>query len=545
MAAKTGGKAVVDSLVNEGVQQTFGVISVHTVDIFDALRGAQDKISYVGGRHESAITFMADGYARASGTPGVCLTSTGPGAANSVGAMGEAYACSSPVLNISSNCESDLVDSGRGALHEPKDQLGMFRSVTGWNATIDKVEAIPDHLHKAFEQFLTARPRPVELEIPTDVLARSGEVRSLPPAQRVRKQASEGEIQEAVSAISRGRRPVIWAGGGVISSDAGPELLRLAELLGAPVTTSYAGKGAIPDDHPLAVGCSIGGRVYGRNPLFQFIESCDVALVVGASLPYRITAGTGLRLPRQLVHADIDAGVFGKNYPPSVAVCGDAKAVLGQMLKALEEKHLAKSEAFEKEVTELKVRIGQSLWAAGTNQQRVMETIRGTIARDAIVVADPAMAAYWATRGMACYEPRTYIAPHGWTSIGFAFPAALGAKVARPDREVVVISGDGGFQLNLQELGTAAQYGINVIVLIFNDSAWGVLRDRQRDYFGGRYFATDLANPDFVKLSAAYGLAATRVDSLKELSQALGHALSGRTLHLIDIRTPRGFAEFV
>jgi thiamine pyrophosphate-dependent acetolactate synthase large subunit-like protein len=545
MAQNTGGRTVVDSLLKEGVRQTFGVISVHTVDIYDALRGERDKIGYVGGRHESAITFMADGYARASGLPGVCLTSTGPGAANSVGAMGEAYACSSPVLNISSNCESELIDSGRGALHEPKDQLGMFRSVTGWNAIVGSVEDIPDHIHRAFELFLTARPRPVELEIPTDVLASSGEAGSLSPAVRVRGQASEREIEQAVAALSRSRRPIIWAGGGVISSDAGPELLRLAELLGAPVTTSYAGKGAIPDDHPLAMGCSIGGRVYGRNPIFQFIETCDLALVVGASLPYRITAGTGLKLPGQLIHADIDAGVFGKNYPPSITVCGDAKAILAQMVRALEGRHPARSEAFEREVKELKVRIGQSLWAAGANQQRVMGTIREAIARDAIVVADPAMAAYWATRGMPCYEPRTYIAPHGWTSIGFAFPAALGAKTARPDREVIVISGDGGFQLNVQELGTAAQYGMHLTVLLFDDDAWGVLRDRQRDYFEGRYFATNLTNPDFVKLTEAYGLAATRVDNLKELSQALGSAPLNEAFHLIDVRTPRGFSEFV
>ena len=480
----------------------------------------------------------------ASGKPGVCFTSTGPGAANSVGAMGEAYQCSSAVLNITSNCESALIDRDRGALHEPKDQLGMFRSVTGWNALINRVDAIPGHVHRAFELFGGRRPRPVELEIPTDVLAQTADVENPLPAARARRRAVSEEVERAVKLLAGAGRPVIWAGGGVISSDATPELVQLAELLGAPVTTSYGGKGGFPDDHPLGLGCSIGGRVYGKNPVFDFISGCDLALVIGASLPYRLTTGVGLKLPSTLIHSDIDSGVFNRNYPATVGLAGDAKAVLGQLVESLRGKALARSEAFSREVRDLKERARQVLWKTGPNQQRVMETIRGAIARDAIIVADPAMAAYWAARGMPCYEPRTYLSPHGWTSIGFAFPAALGARVARPDRQVVVVSGDGGFQLNMQELGTAAQYGIKVVVLLFNDGAWGVLHDRQRDLFGGRYYATGLANPDFVKVAAAYGLAATRVSTCRELSTVLSDALARQEFHLIEIETPGGFAEF-
>ena len=544
MTTQTGGQAIVGSLLAEDVTQAFGLISVHTVNIYDALRDVQDQLGFVGGRHESAVVYMADGYARASGKAGVCFTSTGPGAANSVGAMGEAFQCSSAVLNITSNCESELVNSGRGALHEPKDQLGMFRSVTGWNAMAGSVDAIPKHIHRAFELFSSSRPRPIELEVPTDVLARTGEVEIGPRVERVRKLGAAEDIERCVRMLKTARRPLIWVGGGVISSDASVELVRLAEMLGAPVTTSYGGKGAIPDDHPQALGCSIGGRVYGRNPVFDFIAAADVVLVVGASLPYRITGGTGLKFPPNLIHVDIDPMVFGKNYPAAVSISGDAKAVLGQIIEALKGGHFSGSEAYASEVKDLKTRITHSLWDSGANQQRVMETIRSSLNRDAIIVADPTMAAYWATRGMPCYEPRSYIAPHGWTSIGFAFPAALGAKRAQPERQVIVISGDGGFQLNMQELGTAAQYGINVVVLLFNDGAWGVLRDRQRDYFAGRYFATNLKNPDFVKLAESYGLAATRVYGREELSRALPKALSANQFHLIDIQTPSGFAEF-
>jgi acetolactate synthase-1/2/3 large subunit len=489
--------------------------------------------------------FMADGYARASGKPGVCFTSTGPGAANSVGAMGEAYHGSSPVLNITTNCEQELVESGRGALHEPKDQLGMFRSVTDCNALINQVEYIPGHIHEAFQRFLNRRPRPIELEIPTDVLAQKAEVQVLPMAQRIRQQGGPGAVEQAAKILASARKIVIWAGGGIISSEATPELVQLAELLVAPVTTTYSGKGGFPEDHPLGLGCSIGGRVYGQNPVFEFIERCEVVLAVGARLPFRATTGVGLKFPPKLIHIDVDPEVFNKNFGATVAIAGDAKAVLGQLVGLLKGKSVARSEAFAREVEQLKKLALQTLWENGPNQQRVMETIRSAIFRDAIIVADPTAPAYWAARGLPCYEPRTYLSPHGWGGIGFAFPAALGAKVGRPDRQVIVISGDGGFQLNMQELGTAAQYGIKVVVLMFNDGAWGVLRDRQRDYHGGRYYATDLVNPDFVKLAESYGLAATRVYGSRGMSVALEEALKDKAFHLIDVEMPDGFPNFI
>ncbi|OGO38982.1 MAG: hypothetical protein A2147_11735 [Chloroflexi bacterium RBG_16_57_8] len=545
MALRTGGQAIVDSLRSQGVTHAFGLISVHMMDVYDALYEARDSLQLIGGRHESAVAYMADGYARASSKPGVCFTSTGPGAANSVGAVGEAYHCSSPVLNITSNSERELINSDRGGLHEPKDQLGMFGSVTQWSALVPCVEAIPDHVRQAFDLFLNRRPRPVELEIPTDVLSHKADVQPAPAVQRTRQQGDARLVEQAARMLAAARKPVIWAGGGIPSSEATPDLLRLAELLGAPVTTSYGGKGGFPDDHPLALGCSIGGRVYGRNPVFDFIESCDVALVVGARLPYRATIGVGLKLPPNLIHIDIDGGVFGKNYQPAVAITGDAGAVLGKLADSLEGKNVARSESFAMEVADLHRRVKQVLRESGPNQQETMEAIRGVISRDAIIVADPTAPGYWATRGMPCYEPRTYLSPHGWGGIGFAFPAALGAKVARPERQVIVISGDGGFQFNIQELGTAAQYGIKVVVLVFNNGAWGVLRDRQRDYFGGRYYATELKNPDFVRLADSYGLPATHARNCRDMTAALQDALDKDEFRLIEVDISRGFAEFV
>jgi len=544
MAQMTGGQAVVAALRAHEVKDAFGLISIHMMHVYDALYEARKSLRFIGCRHESAGIYMADGYARASGKPGVCFTSTGPGAANSVGAMGEAYACSSAVLNITSNVEVELIDKDRGALHEPKDQLGMFHSVTAWNALIKEVESIPDHIHEAFRRFKTQRPRPIELEIATNILSKLGEVEVPLSVEYPRPRGEARAIEEAAKLLASARRPVIWAGGGVISSGATPELVRLAELLQAPVTTTYGGKGAFPDDHPLGLGCSLGGRVYGRNPIHTYIEECDAILVVGSRLPYRATVGVGLKLPPKVVHVDIDPGVFGKNYPPTVAVQGDAKAVLVQLVEALEGRALSSPQAREAEIAQLKGDFQKALWEAGPNQQRVMETLRGLIPREGIIVSDPTVPAYWATRGMPCYEPRTYLSPHGWGGIGFAFPAALGAKVARPDKPVVVITGDGGFQLNMQELGTAAQHGINVVVLLFNDGSWGVLRDRQRDYHEGHYYATELVNPDFLQLAGAYGLSASRASTLGELARELEGALRRGAFHLIEVPLPNGFAEF-
>ena len=544
MTEMTGGQAIVASLRAQGVDTVFGIISVHMLDVYDALYDARKSLNFIGGRHEQAIAYMADGYARASGKPGVLLSSTGPGAANTLGALGEAYACSSPVLHITSNVEAALVDSGRGSLHEPKDQLGMFRSVTGWNALIPNVESIPDHVYEAFRRLHTLRPRPIELEVPVDVQAQRAEVEIPNAVDHPRSQGDPDLVERASRMLAEAQRPAIWVGGGVVTADASPELIELCEMLQCPVTTTYGGKGAIPDDHPLALGCSLGGRVYGQNPIRDFIADCDCLLVVGSSLPYRTTAGVGLKLPQRMIHVDIDPDVFNKNYPAELPIEGDARAVLAQLVNALRGKDVGKSERRLRDIQDMKAQVNHSLHEEGPNQQRIMDALRAVMPRDTIIVCDSTMPAYWGSRGMPAYLPRTYISPHGWSSIGFGFPAALGAKVARPDKPVVAIVGDGGFQFNVQELGTAVQHGINVTVLIFNDNAWGILKEYQKNRYRERYFGTDLQNPDFVKLAEAYGVPATRAHNLEELTAALEKGLQSRALNLIEVVTSNGFAQF-
>lgn len=544
MAQMTGGRAVVESLMAQGVDTVFGLISIHMLGVYDALHDVQDRVRFVGGRHEQAVTFMADGYARATGRPGVCFTSTGPGAANTLGAMGEAWAGSIPVLQVTSNVDAALIDGGRGVLHEPYHQREMFASVTDWTALCRTVEEAPRAVFEAFERFKTRRPRPIAIEVATDAIHKTGEAEILPARDFPRQAGDPALVERAAQALAKARRPLLWAGGGVLTAGAWEELRQLAELLDAPVVTTQGGKGAIPSSHALALGCIRGGRAYGENPLHEFVASCDVALVVGSRLAHGLTSGVGMRLPETIIHVDLADEVFNKNYPASVAIRGDVKAVMGRLGAMLEGKDLAKPESFRREIAKVKAGAAQALHRAGPNQQRTMDALREVIPSDGIVVADATVPAYWAAQGWAVEAPRTYISPHGWAGIGFGWPASLGAKVGMPQRKVVLMSGDGGFQLNLQELATAVQERIPVVAVIWNDNAWGVLKGMQRDRYQRRYFGTDLWNPDFVKLAQAYGVAATRVNSLAELSRTLEGALAREEFHLIEVAMPEGFANF-
>lgn len=544
MAQMTGGKAVVESLRAQGVDAVFGLISIHMMGVYDALYEARDHVRLIGGRHEQAVTFMADGYARATGRPGVCLTSTGPGAANSVGAMGEAWAGSIPVLQVTSNVDANLIDSGRGALHEPYRQRQMFASVTDWTVLCRTPSEVPQAIYEAFERFKTKRPRPIEIEVATDAVHAVGEVEVLPAREHLRLGGTEEEVEQAARLLRAAKRPLLWAGGGVLTGEAWEELRALAELLEAPVVTTQGGKGAIPSSHPLALGCVRGGRAYGRNMLFEFVASCDVALVVGSRLAHGLTAGVGMKLPPTLIHVDLGEDVFNKNYPATLAVRGDAKAVLGRLFERMKDSGGPARAQFLSEVRSVKERAARALYETGPNQQRTMDALREVIPPEAIVVADATVPAYWAAQGWAAEKPRTYLSPHGWAGIGFGWPAALGAKVGMPQRKVVLISGDGGFQLNLQELATAVQERIPIVATVWNDGAWGVLKAMQRDRYGGRYYGTALWNPDFVKLASVYGLAATRVNTLADLTRALERAFQREEFHLIEVTMPDGFSSF-
>ena len=544
MARMTGGRALVESLKVHGVDTAFGIISTQTLDLFDALYDAQSDIRFVGGRLELGCGHMADGFARASGRPGVLLTSAGPGAADSMGSVGEAYHSASPVLNITTNVEKDFIDSRRGMTHEPKDQTTMFRSVTDWNALITDIESIPDHVNEAFRRFQTRRPRPVELEIATDLLGQESDVEVFPPLDGQVPQGDPAMIEQAVDALRKANRPVIMVGEEVLHCRATDEVITLAEALGAPVVSSEGGKGSFPEDHPLSLGLAMKGGSWGANPLPDFLSTCDLVLVVGAILPYRSTVGMDLSLPQALIHILLDSDAIGRNYPARIPIVADSKAALCQIMSLMDGRDVHKGDAFQAEIGDMKGRIYENLKEQWPNPLYALEAMRSVLPRNTITCWDATVPSTRASRAFQVYQPNTYMFPHGWHGLGFSFPASLGAKVASPDSPVVCVTGDGGFQYNMQELGTAAQYGISPVVVIFNDDAWGVLKQRQEENFGGRVIATDLINPDFVKLAESYGFEGTRVSTVDELVKALDSAVGSPRLQIIDAQIPQGFNNF-
>ena len=545
MAKMTGGQAFVESLKAQGVDTIFGIISIHTLDLFDSLFHQQDQIRFIGGRMELGCGFMADGYSRATGKPGVLLTSTGPGAADSIGALGEAYFSSSSVLEITTNVEQEFIGSGRLATHETKDQPRMFEAVTDWNVMINQVESIPDHVVEAFQRFQTKRPRPIELEIATDLLGAEADVEVLGPREPEIPQGDPALVERTLEMLLNAKRPVIVVGEEVQSQGGTAEIIELAEKLGAPVVTCDGAKGAFPENHPLSLGQAMGKRIWGENPVQDWLGTCDFALVLGSILPYRSTVGVGLKLPANMAHVLLDGDSIGKNYPATVALEANSRAVVRQLLDGIGSRDVTKGEDLRSEAASMKQEIYTRLKDTWGNELRTFEAIRGVLPEDTIFSLDPTVPASRAIRCLNINHPRTFMYPHGWAGLGFAFPAAMGAKLGRPQSPVVCVTGDGGFQYNLQELATAAQYGISPIILMFNDNARGVLKDYQKQMFDGRYMATELVNPDFVKLVESYGFEGVKVSTVAELTRALEDAHPANTVRLIEAQIPDGFGAFV
>ena len=542
MPKLTGGQTVIESLKAQGVDTVFGIISIHNLDLFDSLFGSQDTMQFIGGRLELGCGFMADGYTRATGKPGILFTSTGPGAADSVGAIGEAYFSGSPILEITTNVEREFLGSGKLATHETKDQLGMFKAVTDWNALIPEVESTPDNITEAFDRFQTRRPRPIELEIPTDLLGTEADVEMLTARQPDIPQGDPNQVEKALQMILKAKRPAILIGEEVQQLGGTQQIIELAEKLGAAVVTSDGAKGAFPEDHAQSLGQIMGRRIWGENPVQDWLGTCDLVIVLGSILPQRSTSGIGLQLPKEMVHVLLDGEAIGKNYPVTVPIVANSEAVVQQWLGAIGDQDVHKGNGFQDDITSIRGNIRHSLEENWGNELRVYETVRAVTPRNTIFSLDPAVAASRATRCLEIYEPRTYMHPHGWLGLGFAFPAAVGAKVGKPDSPVVCVTGDGGFQYNFQELATCAQYGIHPVVLMFNDNAWGVLKGFQGDRFGeDRKFATDLVNPDFVKIFESYGFEGTKVNTVKELGKALENAIASGKTQLVEVQTPDGF----
>ena len=523
----TGGEAVVRSLAAHDVDTVFGIPGTHNLGIYDALR-AMGGIRHILARHEQGAAFMADGYARASGEVGVCISTTGPAALNTLASLGTAFSDSSPVLCIASQIPAEGIGLDKGYLHECQDQLGSFAPVTKWRARADTVEAIPGVMREAFAQMLSGRPRPTAVEIPCDTLDESDEVTIPAPAEVNRPAPDPEQVERAARLLRAARRPVIWAGGGVISSSAGAEVRQLAERLQAPIFTTVLGKGAVADDHPLAAGATI------LHPAARaFLAESDLMLAVGTRFTEEETDRWGLCLPDSLIHIDIDPEEIDRNYPATVGVVGDARAAL-QLINAQLQELRRPDNGSAAGIAKMRQEVWRYCQVRAPEGVELVQTLRKALPRETIIVSDLTVAAYWCRRLLDIYEPRTNIYPWGFCTFGFGLPAAIGAKVARPDRPVVVLCGDGGFLFNCQELAVAAQFDVPIVALVFNDSAYGVLKPQQMARYGQAH-AVDLVNPDFVALAGAFGVDGCRVTSIEQLGPAVAKAIEADRSALIEL----------
>ena len=525
MTELTGGQALVQSLKREGVTTIFALPGIQLDWAFDALYAERDAIRVVHTRHEQATAYMADGYARTTGEVGVCLVVPGPGLLNATAALSTAYSCSAPVLCISGQINSDMIGVGRGLLHEIKDQSTMIASVTKWTHCAMRPEAVPGMVREAFRQMLSGRSRPVEIEVPPDILGMSGDMELFAPESRDRERpAADPDTLDAVARLlGAAKTPLICSGGGVLSSGAWTELQALAEMLQAPVVMSRNGRGAVSDRHYLAQN-SLGGR--------ELLPKADVILAVGTRFVDPATLW-GLSDTQTVIQLDIDPEEIGRNYPNTHAVNADAKVGLAALVNRVGQYNIARPSR-EAELTALKQSVRQRLEAAQP-QAAWADAIRRALPDDGILVNESTQVGYYSNVGFPVYQPRTFINSGYQGTLGYGFATALGAQVGNPDKKVVSVNGDGGFMYNVQELSTMAMHKINAVTIVFNDNAFGNVKRIQQQSFNNHTIASDLYNPDFVKLAESFGVAAYRAMDPAGLEQALNTAFAADAPALIEV----------
>ena len=515
----TGGRAVVEALDSWGVDVVFGIPGIHTLHLYDALH-EHPRIRHVTVRHEQGGGFMADGYARASGKVGVVLTITGPGAVNALTPLGEAHADSSPVLLIASGPTEETAGADLGSLHEMRDQFATLESVCGRGRRVRSVEEIPEAIVEAFTLLQVERPRPYVLEVPLDLLAAEVEM-ALPDAVLALPTLPNRENLETAAALIRtSQRTLIVAGGGVHGASA--EIAELAEKLQAPVGMSVSGLGALPADHPLCAGTA--------ESLGEWIEKADLLIAVGTRFGWRVAQAWETAPPR-LIHLDIDPTVVGKRHPADAGLVGDARAGVRALLDLLDDAEVGSDWSPDEIVGH---RDSQQQSGDGVFPE-ILQILRCGLERDAMVFNDMTMACYQARRLFPVYAPRSFFSPHCFGTLGFSFPAAVGAKLACPERQAIALCGDGGFLFTAQELSTARQQRLGLPVVVFNDSGFNAIRGVQDRDFSGRQIGVEVENPDFSLFARSFGVESAWADSPAALSAALAEALQADLPTLIEV----------
>ena len=528
----TGGQALIQSLKIEGLETIFALPGVQLDFAIDALWEERDHFRVIHPRHEQATTYMADGFARTTGQVGASLVVPGPGLLNAAAGLSTAYACSSPVLCVTGQIASDQIGQGYGALHEINNQLEMISSVTKSAERAMRPEEIPGMVRRAFHALRTGRPRPVEIEVPPDVLELVADVTLLEPEHWDRSEDSPGDpdlLRQAAELLGKAERPLIWSGGGVLSAGAWDELRELSSMLEAPVVMSSNGRGALSDREPRGLT--------GMLPSRELMATADVVLVVGSR--FFLSPRLGVTVPDEtvLIQVDIDPEQIGRTATPQLGIEADAKAALRQLVDLVPQYNRARVSR-DAELEGIKARALEIDSQAAVQQAYAM-AIREELPDDGILVAESTQVGYWSTGGgFPVYEPRTYLTSGYQGTLGYGYATALGAQVGAPDRKVVSMNGDGGFMYNVQELSTQAQQNIPLVSVVFNDNGYGNVRRMQVHKYNDHRIASDLLNPDLVQLAESFGVAGYRASSPDELRTVMREALANNAPALIDVPVP-------
>ncbi|RJS91461.1 biosynthetic-type acetolactate synthase large subunit [Candidatus Bathyarchaeota archaeon] len=531
----SGAEALVEALKKQKVDVIFGIPGGATIPIYDVLYDTDD-IRHILMRHEQCAAHAADGYARASGKIGVCMATSGPGATNLVTGIANAYMDSSPIVAFTGQVPRSLI--GKDAFQET-DIVGIATPITKYTFQVPKASEIPQIIKKAFYIASSGRPGPVLVDLPKDTQVEVDEIDFDDdieiPGYRPNYEPHPIQVEKAADLLANAERPVIISGGGVIASGASSELVAIAELLLAPVATTLMGKGSIPENHPLSLGL-LG--MHGTIASNLIASDADVLLAVGMRFSDRTTGNVEKFCPNaKIIHIDIDTAEIGKNLEPSIPIVADAKRALKALYERLSKIFKKKDRsAWMNRIEDLKRQHEEMSEKSGVSPPRLMKELRKLLPAEAIITTEVGQNQMWAALYLKAYKPRTFISSGGLGTMGFGFPASLGAKVACPDVPVVDIAGDGSFLMTEQDLASSVTEKIPVIVIIMDNRFLGMVAQWQRLFYDRRYSSINLGKtPDFVKLAEAFGAQGIYAGSLSEFKKAVQTALKSDVTTVIDV----------
>ncbi|WP_339160743.1 thiamine pyrophosphate-binding protein [Siminovitchia sp. FSL H7-0308] len=527
--AYTVSDAIVEELVRAGVEVVYGIVSIHNMPIYDAMLRS-GKIRIVTARGESGAVNMADAYARATGKLGVVLTSTGAGAGNGAGSLTESWNAGTPLLHITGEADSHYIGTDQRYIHECKDQLKMMDGANKAAYLLKRPKQITPFMRKAIEEALTVPTGPVTVQIPTNFQPLIIPRNLLIEVGTVQDTKVKINLPaEVVEKIATAKRPIVWAGHGVIASGASEELLALVEKIQPAVVTSEAGKGSIPENHPLCIG-----NFAFFTQFEELLKKSDLLISIGVRFRGGETNGWTSPLPENHINIDADPNAFNRNFDTLYGLVGDAKAVLQEINNALAERELTPDTAYVDEVKAVRQAVRDDLCSSIKPYGDIAAIMRKQLPDHTVLITDVTIPGYtWGNKLVDVHEPRNYLYMAGG-GIGQGLPMAIGAKIGQPDKPVVLIAGDGGFMLNAGEMITATQEDAPIIVLLFDDGGYGILRYYQEAAYGRRA-AVDLKNPDFVMMAKSMGFEAEKASSVQEFEKGLANALASQKPYMVVI----------